>query len=252
MAREGYLVGAGEDSIHANEIKLETKKDKRKNWWHYNKFKVIAILVAVLLIFSFIYSIVSKVEPDYQIALINSYAWSEELKLDLEDYIEQYADDRNEDGQVVVSINEYSFSSNDTTGSTVQASIVRMSTDILEQDSVIFIHDAAGFDYMPKENYEGLFLYNDGSRMPEGKLDYENAMLNWNDVLALKNYSPPEIEGYGYEIASDEIEKMLGMYRVSVRSASQSTEKKEKKHVYYEDSLKLYERLRSDEKYKEG
>lgn len=42
MARERYLLNAGEDTIHDNEIKLVTAKDKRKTggittsaicWW---------------------------------------------------------------------------------------------------------------------------------------------------------------------------------------------------------------------------
>ena len=34
MARERYLINAGEDTIHSNEIKLVTAKDKRENWWY--------------------------------------------------------------------------------------------------------------------------------------------------------------------------------------------------------------------------
>ncbi len=37
MARERYLLDVGEDTIHTGVIELKTRKDKFKNWWHYNK-----------------------------------------------------------------------------------------------------------------------------------------------------------------------------------------------------------------------
>ena len=49
MARERYLHNAGEDTIHSNEIKLVTAKDKRKNWWYYHKFHLLIGIIACLL-----------------------------------------------------------------------------------------------------------------------------------------------------------------------------------------------------------
>ena len=57
MARERYLHNAGEDTIHANEIKLVTAKDKRKNWWYYHKFHLLIGIIAVALVVNFVYSI---------------------------------------------------------------------------------------------------------------------------------------------------------------------------------------------------
>ena len=50
MARERYLINAGEDTIHSNEIKLVTAKDKRENWWYYHKRQIIPAILVLSLI----------------------------------------------------------------------------------------------------------------------------------------------------------------------------------------------------------
>ena len=74
MARERYLLNAGEDTIHDNEIKLVTAKDKRKNWWYYHKRHLLVGIIAAAMVGSLIYSLVSQVEPDYTIGLLTSYS----------------------------------------------------------------------------------------------------------------------------------------------------------------------------------
>ena len=110
MARERYLHNAGEDTIHSNEIKLVTAKDKRKNWWYYHKFHLLIGIIAAALVGNFIYSIATKVEPDYTIALLTSYSMPQNGVTQLEECIAPYADDRNGDGKVVVQVSNYVFS----------------------------------------------------------------------------------------------------------------------------------------------
>ena len=45
MARERYLLNAGEDTIHDNEIKLVTgQMDKRKkSWWYYQQGAILLV-----------------------------------------------------------------------------------------------------------------------------------------------------------------------------------------------------------------
>ena len=54
MARERYLLNAGEDTIHDNEIKLVTAKDKRKNWWYYHKRHLLVGIIAAAMVGSLI------------------------------------------------------------------------------------------------------------------------------------------------------------------------------------------------------
>lgn len=248
MARERYLVGAGEESIHQDVAPL-SKNDARKNWWHYHKFIVLGIIVAALLVFSFVYSIVTQVKPDYQIAFLTSYSLPDELMDEMEGYIAEYCDDRNGDGQVVVSINTYVLgnpsggnSSEDATA--LQAAVARFTADCTTAESIIFIHDEDSFNYILQMGMEGFFSYNTGEAMPDEATDYENAIQGWSDVAALAAFTPTSVDS---EVASPEdIKIILERYRVSIRTDSPSIQKDEKLTAYYEDSVELYERLKSD------
>lgn len=126
MARERYLLNAGEDTIHQNEIKLVTAKDKRKNWWYYNKRILAAVILVSALVIYFAYSILSKVEPDYTIGLLTSYSMPDNGLKELERCITPYADDRNGDGQVVVDVVNYAYSGSSTADPTAQqAAMIR-------------------------------------------------------------------------------------------------------------------------------
>ena len=57
MARERYLLDESEDTIHANEIVPTTPKEKRQNWWFYNRVKLLVGAICVLLLGSIVYSI---------------------------------------------------------------------------------------------------------------------------------------------------------------------------------------------------
>ena len=46
MARERYLLNDTEDTIHQNQIKPTTGKEKRENWWFYHKVHLIVGVIA--------------------------------------------------------------------------------------------------------------------------------------------------------------------------------------------------------------
>ena len=50
MARERYLLGAGEDTIHSGVIELKTAKDKRANWWFYHKNHLIIGIIMTIVV----------------------------------------------------------------------------------------------------------------------------------------------------------------------------------------------------------
>ena len=223
MARERYLLDESEDTIHANEIVPTTPKEKRQNWWFYNRVKLLVGAICVLLLGSIVYSIATKVSPDYTIALMTSYTMPDAAVTQLEEYLTQYAEDRNGDGKTVVTV-------------------VNASTG----ESILYIHNGPAFDSM-KTNFGGYFLYNDGTPMPEDATDYENAMVNWNDVKALAEF---KLNGVGTEMASDEdIRTLFDDLRISLRTQRGTAfEKDEKAMAYYDDCMALYKRLQNDEK----
>lgn len=249
MARERYLVNAGEDTIHANEIKPETPKQKRQNWWFYHKVPLIVTILLAGVAFSIVYSIVSQVEPDYTVALLTSYTMPESGTKELERCISAYADDRNGDGQVVVEVANYVFSSSVPStlneGEQLQAEMVKLTADCTSNDSMIFLHDEAAFEMM-ENNFGGLFQYNDGTTMPTTALDYENAMRPWSDFQAFSQFEPVGEEGDSF--TGEVLSQLYGKLRVSIRAAEGSSiEKKEKDLRYYQASLELYRRLETGE-----
>lgn len=251
MPREHLLVGTGEETIHDNQIVIETKKDKRKNWWYYHKIQLLIILIGIALVFSFVYSIVTKVSPDYQIGMITSYTLSDGIIESLQDYIAEYADDLNGDGQVVVQINQYTLSSDENLDyNTLQASVVRFTADASSADSIIYFHDADGLAYFTEDTLSGFFSYTDGTAMPEGATDFENAMYSWSEISALEQYQPPTLEDdyMASELSSEDIKALLERYRISIRSLSENISKDDNKESYYKDNLDFFERLKMNQK----
>lgn len=247
MARERYLVNSGEDTIHSHEIVPQTAKEKRENWWFHYKWHTIGIIAALIFVGSFVYSIVSKVEPDYTIALLTSYTMPTSGIEELERCITPYADDRNGDGKVKVTVTNYAISTDTASDYDAmqqqQASFTRLIADITVNDSMIFLHDEGGFEAMQNE-FEGFFLYNDGSTMPEGAKDFENAMLSWSNFAAFDEFVPEAEEDANF--TGELLDQIFEQLRVSFRTSEGTTIEKKQKYIdYYNDCTKLYERLKS-------
>lgn len=251
MAREGYLVNAGEETIHGQEVKPLTEKEKRKNWWYYNKVKVIVGVVAVLLVGSMIYSVVTKVTPDYSIALMTSYDMPDEVITQLERHLEEYGEDLNQDGKVIVQVNNYVFTTEENSGESfdpnvLQATVTRFAADCSSNESILFLHDEYSFSYL-ENMYQGMFSYNDGTPMPEDATDFENAMLAWDDVKGLADFEGKPIQDNA--VSAEDVENAVRKLRISIREdEGSSIEKKEKTQAYYDACMELYERLKSGEK----
>lgn len=246
MARERYLVHAGEDTIHSNVIELRTAKDKRQNWWFYHKVHLMVGILAAVGVASLIYSIVSQVEPDYSIGLLTSYSMPSEAQKQIGGYIERYAEDRNGDGKVVVQLNNYVMNSGETDVQMIQASMTRFAGDASLSECMLYLHDAEAFGQMQPQ-FQSFFQYNDGTPMPEDATDYDKAMYAWDEVSAFQNFQAAEMETVG-GWTPEVLEELCGRLRISVRAMEGSGfAKDEKKVAYYEDSVALLDRLIRDE-----
>ncbi len=250
MARERYLINAGEDTIHTNEIKPETPKEKRKNWWYYHKGPLIAGLLVFAALFSIFFSIFSKVKPDYTVGVMTSYTMPDSGRMELERCLTEYADDRNGDGKVVVNVVCYVFSTSMPSSADAlqqqQAAVARFAGDVLANESMIFLHNEEAFAFM-QEDFRGFYQYNDGTPMPETASDYENAMIPWKEIPALSEFVPKTEEEDSFD--SDMLRQLFEDLRVSVREEEgTSITRKEKDMEYYEDSIAFYQRLLKGEK----
>lgn len=247
MARERYLLDVGEDTIHTGVIELKTKKDKAKNWWYYNKRILLFSVLAAALVISWIVSVVTNVEPDYTVGMITSFSLPSEVRDELESYLAPYCDDRNGDGKVKVMVNNYVFGDTSSTQDyqLMQAAYTRFAGDASMGSCMIYIHDEDGVKAMG-DVLEGFFMYNDGTPMPEGAMDFENASKPWGDYQGLKDFTADgnELNNWTPQV----VEELCKRLSLSIRTTEGAVEKDEKLTKYHEDSQKLLERLEKGEK----
>lgn len=240
MARERYLIDDTEDTIHQNQIVPTTAGEKRANWWFYHKKHVIWGTIGVIAVVMIVYSIVSKVKPDYSVAIMTEYPIPNKLQLDIKEHLEQYADDRNGDGRIEVAVQLYRFNTSTKTdydAAELQASFVKFAADSSAGDNVLFIYDDKSYEYLDTNDMSGFFAPVDG--MTE---DY----ILFQDMKGLSNLHAGH---YAEDGATDEsVMAVLGKLKVSVRSDEGSAFRKEEKLQYREDTIELFRRLRDDKK----
>ena len=189
MARERYLLHAGEEEINrpGAEKKADTKKLKWDNFWYYHKLHVIIGLFVVVLGGFLIHDLTTKVNPDYQIAMITQQSCPEETTDALQDEIAKYGKDLNSDGKVVVQISNYVIA--DTTSSgTVDMNMqaagqTRLIADLSTGQSMIFITDDDSFQNQQKQSQ--LFAYLDGSTPKADATDFAKMRIALNDCKKL-------------------------------------------------------------------
>lgn len=203
MAREGYLVNAGEDSIHdpAAEKKAEetdrTPRGKWNNFWYYHKIHVIIGAVAAVFAAFIISSSLHTVHPDYNVAMIVQHYYPDAVTDAIGKEMEKYGKDLNGDGKVVVQVNQYYFPPSDASGGTsggsasvlssgsagtgaqnagdaqmVVANRTKMAGDLSLGTSIIFLTDDASFRSQEIDGSR-LFAYLDGSTPKAGAADFD-------------------------------------------------------------------------------
>ncbi len=249
MPRDFLLRGVDAESLKPRETVELTQEEKRKNWWYYHRGHVIMVAMLAAVIFSILFSVFTKVNPDYTVGVVCSYDVPDHSLRELERCLTQYADDRNGDGKVVVSAVSFIFGNPNPSSyeqlQMQQASMTRFMVDFADNASMIFFHEEQAFDSMGEE-MSGLFLYNDGTPQPEGALDFENVMRPWGDFRGLDQFVP--VSENEEEVPSSAYDTFFRLLRVSVRSAEGSSiEKDEKDMAYYQDCLALYQRLLTGE-----
>lgn len=167
-----------------------TPKQRRQNWWYYNKWYVLLSVAAVCIVGNLIWNAVTQIHPDYQIAYVAAVPLSEEQEADWESRLAERGTDCNGDGEVVVQLNQYLTLRNGGDAMYNYASNVRLMADLDACESYFFLlDDPEGFqvsydilepDWFPLEN--GLYLARRSfweNRIPEYLDDCE---ILWNQL----------------------------------------------------------------------
>lgn len=143
-----------------------TKKQRRRNWWHYHKWHVGIGVIAVLIAGNLVWHAATQVHPDYQIAYVGAYPLPEEEAAAWESRLSALGADCSGDGKVVVRLNQYPSGGSGDDLMYAAASNVKLVADLDSCESYFFLlEDPEGFqtdyeilqaDWFPVEN--GLFL----------------------------------------------------------------------------------------------
>lgn len=120
------------------------------NWWDYNKWFVIGGMIALLCAGQVVYKNVTQTLPDLQAAYVGIYPLSEEMSAQIETALEAVCTDVNNDGKVVVQLNQYPTAKSDDPDIALgqQAGTTRLMADLLDCESYLFLlEDADDFDF---------------------------------------------------------------------------------------------------------
>lgn len=130
--------------VKPDEKKTYTKQEKRKNWWHYHKWGLLAgLLLAAALADILLNALgVGKTEPDYQAAYIASVPLEDEQIRQLEAALAALGEDCNGDGRVLVRVNSYvdmATSGDSDAAGYAAAAKVRLMADLESCESYFFL-----------------------------------------------------------------------------------------------------------------
>lgn len=141
-----------------------TKKQRRRNWWHYHKWHVLICAAVVLIGLDWAWNVLTRVTPDYQVAYVGSAPLSQEDAAAWEARLSALGADCDGDGKVVVQLNQYLSSQEDPMYTA--AANVKLLADLDSRESYFFLlEDPEKFqadyeilqeDWFPVEN--GLYL----------------------------------------------------------------------------------------------
>ncbi len=236
-----------------------TKKEKAKNYWHYHKWYYIFGILALIIVAFFINSITSVQHADFQIAVLTENHVPEQALTSLEQALLPYVGDVNGDGDVIVSVVLYQFTSinaesfseqptqnaETTQGSNnpyVQmASVTKLMADFQNADSMLFLtDDVASF----QTAYE-IFAYNDGSTPKDGELlDIESIGVKWQDSETLRNLPLGDFEDIDNSVYS--VQDIFMPFTLALRiidnTSLSDNEQVQKKH---EQAILILEQLSS-------
>lgn len=131
MASARYTLNINPEDLKPEQPPEYTKKQKMQNWWHYSWKWIAAVVVILVIIGWMVHDVVTKVQPDYQIAVVTKEAFPDNLRSELETAFTASGKDVNGDGQVVVQVNTYQldFTQTAEAASSAAASIASSGTD---------------------------------------------------------------------------------------------------------------------------
>ena len=242
MAREQYLLHAGEDTIHqpGENKKPETPKKKWENFWYYHRLHVLIAVVAAVVAGIMIGQSLQTVKPDYTVGLVTQAVCPSSDTDALQAAMQKYGKDLNGDGKVTVDVVQYTVASAVSGGASsglsgadpqMQAAMqVKLTADLSTGTSMIFLTDDATFRKLQSDDH--IFAYLDGSTPKETAADYDRMRVPLAECGAFR----------GLNLAGTQSSGGTGGLGISLRIYKGSAVEG-KADAYYRDSKELFDKL---------
>lgn len=180
---------------------------RRANWWHYHWGLVVAAVVLAASVIYVIHGLNTTIDPDYSVAVVTADTLPDASVQQLQTALEDYGQDRNRDGVVLVEVNVYTWSADAslTDMNSQMAGATRLNTDLANGYSGVWIlADPAGFE----EAYGALSeAFGDG---------WESCLYNWTDVPALADADLGSYDTSADGSASQSVQELFSTYKVAV------------------------------------
>lgn len=185
MASE-YLLKNAREQVPPEAKKELTPAEKRRNWWHYHKWWVVAGVVLVWIVGSMLWNVlgIGKVKPDYIFAYVGQTSLPEDIASALEAGLAELGEDVNGDGTVRVELRQYTMPNSadaETAYYYNYAADTQFLADVTKGESYFFLTD----DPEGVQRAYQLFANADGT--PPDERDYEAAdkVFAWADCPVL-------------------------------------------------------------------
>ena len=154
----------------------EQKKRSRANWWYYN-WGIVAVAAMVVVGVAYVaHGLLTTVDPDYTVAVVTAEALPDEAVQNLQSALADYAEDANNDGAVIVQVNNYTWSANAslTEQNQQMAGATQMNTDLANGESKIWIFE-------DPEGFEAAY----GALSEKLGSDWQTKLIMWSQQSAL-------------------------------------------------------------------
>lgn len=190
MVKEKYLPYVEpEKAPEPQKTPKELKKEKRENFWFYNKTKIIISIFVILAILFTWQPWVTNIDPDYSIGLMSQYYWGNEQLEELETMLAPYGEDLNGDGVVSINVSFYQLNATDDSAleaGEVQAYLTRYIGELQTGDVIIYITDEVNAEQ--NGIGQGIFCKADDelTLVEEGEeVELEDVAVNWRTCDAI-------------------------------------------------------------------
>ena len=117
-------------------------KKKWEHLWLYYKWYMIGGAAVLLLLVNFWVQKRQTPKPDYYVSIVTGSYVSEEARDEMAAQLETVLDDRNGDGNVVVTVNLYQYNGRPQDTSAFMAAAVQLAADLQEKISLCYITDS--------------------------------------------------------------------------------------------------------------